>query len=160
MMLVLSLALLTVAPDAYAAEINAALKDTADVWPVPTTLVRAVIRQESAFNPRAVSVVGAKGLMQLMPETAVKVGVAEKELFTPARNILAGVRLLATLLKYYGGDVVSALVAYNSGPKAGGTRVPDNGETPGYVLGILGFWRDYEAQLKAAASAPALKSRK
>jgi soluble lytic murein transglycosylase-like protein len=130
-------------PPLWEAEIAAALLDTAEVWPVPPALVRALIRQESANNPRAVSPVGAKGLMQLMPATALKVGVAEKELFTPARNILAGVRLLATLLRHYRGDVVSALVAYNSGPKAPAV-VPANGETPDYVARILLYWRELD----------------
>lgn len=147
--LLLSLAAAPLAPaPLYEAEIAAAIADVAAVWPVPPALVRAVIRTESAFNPRAVSHAGAKGLMQLMPETAKKVGVAESDLFTPAKNILAGVRLLAALLKHYAGDVVSALVAYNSGPKAP-TRVPDNGETPAYVTRILTFWRDYDPSLPA-----------
>jgi len=135
-------------PPPYEAEIAAAIADVAEVWPVPPALVRAVIRTESAFNPRAVSRVGAKGLMQLMPETATKVGVADADLFTPAKNILAGVRLLAALLKHYEGDVVSALVAYNSGPKSP-AHVPENGETPEYVTRILTFWRDYDPTLPA-----------
>lgn len=146
-MLSASLALFVAAsppPPLWDAEIKAAIADVADVWPVPPALVRAVIRQESANNPRAVSPAGAKGLMQLMPATALKVGVAEKELFTPARNILAGVRLLAALLKHYEGDVVSALVAYNSGPKTK-AQVPSNGETPEYVTRILTYWRELDA---------------
>lgn len=143
-------------PQPYEAEISAAIVDVASTWPVPPALVRAVIRQESAFNPRAVSPVGAKGLMQLMPETAAKVGVAEKELFKPGPNILAGVRLLAALLKHYAGDVVSALVGYNSGPKTP-TVVPTNGETPAYVTGILRFWREYDPAV-APPRAPARTS--
>lgn len=141
------------APPPYEAEITAAIADVAEVWPVPPALVRAVIRTESAFNPRAVSRVGAKGLMQLMPETATKVGVADADLFTPAKNILAGVRLLAALLKHYEGDVVSALVAYNSGPKTP-AHVPENGETPAYVARILTFWREYDPSLPAPAKKP------
>lgn len=133
----------------YDAEISTAINDVREVWPVPPALVRAVIRTESAFNPRAVSHVGAKGLMQLMPETALRVGIAESELFTPAKNILGGVRLLAALLKHYKGDVVSALVAYNSGPKASGI-VPSNGETPAYVLRILQFWSEYDPSIAPA----------
>jgi len=157
----LALLLCVAAPVAQApfeVEIAAAIADVSEVWPVPPALVRAVIRTESAFNPRAVSRVGAKGLMQLMPETAAKVGVAEKDLFTPAQNILAGVRLLAALLKHYAGDVVSALVAYNSGPKAP-AHVPDNGETPAYVTRILTFWRDYDPSLPALPKKDASKPR-
>jgi soluble lytic murein transglycosylase-like protein len=132
-------------PPLFEAEIQAAIADVAEVWPVPRALVRAVIHTESAFNARAVSRVGAVGLMQVMPATAAKVGVDAKRLFVPADNILAGVRLLAALLKYYEGDVVAALIAYNSGPKAKAARVPDNGETPAYVLRILERWRHYAA---------------
>lgn len=144
--LALALAASPPPPPLWDAEIKAAVADVADVWPVPPALVRAIIRQESANNPRAVSTAGAKGLMQLMPATAVKVGVAEKELFTPARNILAGVRLLAALLKHYEGDVVSALVAYNSGPKTK-AQVPSNGETPEYVTRILTYWRELDGSV-------------
>ncbi len=148
-MLTLALSLLAASPPApvlWQAEISAAIVDVADVWPVPPALVRAVIRQESANNPRAVSPVGARGLMQVMPATAAKVGVPADELFVPSRNILAGVRLLAALLKHYRGDVVSALVAYNSGPKAP-AAVPANGETPEYVARILGYWREYDTSI-------------
>ncbi len=134
-------------PPVYEAEIQSAVAEVAEVWPVPATLVRAVIRQESGFNPKAVSPAGARGLMQIMPATAIKVGVAESDLFIPARNILAGVRLLAALLKHYSGDVVSALVAYNSGPQKPAV-LPDNGETPDYVARILRFWAEFEPQLK------------
>lgn len=148
MTLLLALCALSASPPApYETEINQAVADVAGVWPVPPALVRAVIRQESGFNPKAVSRVGARGLMQVMPETAAKVGVGESELFTPAGNVLAGVRLLAALLKHYQGDVVSALVAYNSGPKSA-TVVPENGETPDYVVRILRFWAEYDPQVR------------
>ena len=143
----------------YEAEVSAAIEDVRDVWPVPPALVRAVIRTESAFNPRAVSHAGAKGLMQLMPETAARVGIAERDLFVPARNILGGVRLMAALLKHYRGDVISALVAYNSGPKASGV-VPSNGETPAYVLRILQFWREYDPASGPGAKTSSTRSAK
>ena len=128
----------------FEAEILAAVGDVAGVYPVPVSLVRAVIRQESSFNPAAVSPVGAVGLMQVMPFNAVKLGVAEKDLARPATNILAGVRLLAVLLRHYRGDVIAALVAYNSGPKPLEV-LPLNGETPEYVLRILRYWKEYQA---------------
>jgi soluble lytic murein transglycosylase-like protein len=143
-MLLSFLALIAAAPPPFEAEIAAAVDDVADVWPVPPALVRAVIRQESAGDPKAVSPAGARGLMQLMPETALKVGVDPRLLHQPGPNILAGVRLLAALLRYYAGDVVSALVAYNSGPKAPAV-VPSNAETPAYVLRILAYWRRYDS---------------
>ena len=136
---------LTAAPAfAFEAEVHAALVETADIYPIPKSLVVAVIIVESSFNPRAVSRAGAKGLMQLMPLTARRVGVAEQELFDPRRNIFGGVRLLAVLLRHYDGDVVSALVAYNSRPRRMFAPVPRNGETPEYVFRVLATVRQLE----------------
>ena len=133
-------------PLPFEAEIEAAIADVADVYPLPKTLVAAVIKQESAFKPKAKSHCGAMGLMQLMPYNAVKMGLKnESQLWEPRLNILAGCRLLAALLQHYEGDVVSALVAYNSGPKTK-KKVPANGETPDYVVKILKFWKQYEKQ--------------
>lgn len=145
----LLLTLLLAAAPGFEEEIRVAIADVATVYPVPTSLVRAVIRQESAFNPAAVSPMGALGLMQVMPFNATRLGVREADLARPATNILAGVRLLAVLLKHYRGDVIAALVAYNSGPKPPEV-LPLNGETPGYVLNILRFWKEY----RAAEAAP------
>ena len=123
--------------------VDAALAQTRGLFPVPKALVFAVMRQESAFDPRAVSRAGARGLMQLMPATAAKVGLRAEELFEPALNILGGVRLLAALLRFYSGDVVSALVGYNAHPRAASAPVPQNGETPEYCRRVLGFFEAY-----------------
>ncbi len=100
-------------------------------------LVRAVIQQESGGNPRSESVVGARGLMQLMPETAKGLGVQDS--FDPEQNIAGGTRYLAGLLKEFGGNLPHALAAYNAGPnavrKAGG--VPNFPETQNYVRKIM-----------------------
>ena len=79
----------------YAAEIAAAVAATGNIYPVPPERVRAVIRRESAFNPDALSPVGAVGLMQIMPFNATLLGVRAQELRRPRVNILAGTRLLA-----------------------------------------------------------------
>ncbi len=101
-------------------------------------LLRAVIRKESAFNPCAMSRAGAKGLMQLMPETAEMMEVADP--FDPEQNLRGGSRFLKMLLDRYGGDLSLALGAYNAGPsrvdKLG--RVPAIPETQNYVKTILG----------------------
>lgn len=133
-------------PSTYDAEITAAVRDVAEVWVVPPSLVKAVIRRESAFNPKAKSKVGAIGLMQVMPFNAERVGLSEKELWVPAKNILAGVRLLAVLLKHYRGDLISTLVAYNARPRRLFSALPKNGETPQYVWAVLRFYRAAEAQ--------------
>ena len=86
-------------------------------------LVRAIIEQESGFNPRAVGTSGEKGLMQLMPQMARAYGAEGRE-FDPETNIRAGIRLLADLFKQFNGDLVKVLTAYNAGPKAVGRIEP------------------------------------
>lgn len=86
-------------------------------------LVTALIREESAFAPTAVSSAGARGLMQLMPATATRVARGTDlpnppDLDTPGPNIALGTRYLATLHEQFGGNVVLTLAAYNAGPRA------------------------------------------
>lgn len=134
----------------YDSAIRRAIADVADIYPVPLSLVRAVIRTESAFRPDAVSAVGAIGLMQVMPFNAQRLGLeGPHQLYDPTLNILAGVRLLAVLLRHYQGDVIAALVAYNSGPRSL-LELPNNGETPAYVARILRTWRAYQDAEQAA----------
>ena len=113
------------------------IAEHADLHGVDANLVRAVIQAESDFNPRAVSVKGAMGLMQLMPETAERYGVLDA--FNPSQNIRAGVAYLKSLLVKYSQNVELALAAYNAGPgavkKYGGT-VPPYRETRKYVAKI------------------------
>lgn len=98
-----------------------------------SSLIRAVIHAESAFNPRATSKAGASGLMQLMPDTARQLGVAD--VWSASHNIAAGSAYLASLLQQFGGDQQLALAAYNAGPGAvsrfGG--VPPFAETKAYL---------------------------
>jgi hypothetical protein len=113
------------------------IEDAAKQNSLDPKLLRAVIGQESAFRPCAVSVKGAQGLMQLMPETAAELGVANP--FDPKQNLDGGSRFLKQLLAKYKGDLPLALGAYNAGPKtvddSGG--VPDLQETREYVDAIL-----------------------
>ena len=104
---------------------------------VRTDLVRAVVQVESAYNPNARSPKGAKGLMQLMPATALRFGVANP--YNPAENVRAGVAYLRQLLNRYGNNEKLALAAYNAGPGAVdkyGENVPPYRETQNYVLRI------------------------
>jgi len=104
---------------------------------VEARLVRAVIDQESAGRPCALSAKGAEGLMQLMPATAEELDVEDP--FDPRQNVEAGARLLKSLLERYKNDPTLALGAYNAGPErvdqAGG--VPAIPETTDYVTAIL-----------------------
>ena len=102
------------------------IEQNAAVHGVSPHLVRAVIQQESGFNPRAVSHKGAMGLMQLMPATATELGVNDP--YDPSENIRAGVAYLKGLLVRFKDDVKLALAAYNAGP----TAVTKYGDIPPY----------------------------
>jgi Transglycosylase SLT domain len=123
-------------------------------------LITSVIHAESGFNPHAVSPKGAQGLMQLMPQTAAKLGV--NNAFDTKANVDGGTRYLRELLERYNFDLVKALAAYNAGPlrveQYGG--VPPYRETQAYVARVVReFNRKKLAQKKAAAKTPARQHR-
>jgi hypothetical protein len=103
---------------------------------VDADLLFSVIAAESNFKPGVVSRRGARGLMQLLPSTATRLGV--KDIFDPAQNIDAGTRYLRDLLALYRGDLALTLAAYNAGPGAVQRygRVPPYNETIVYVRAI------------------------
>jgi len=126
---------------AYARDIN----EAAARYAVPERLIWAVIRAESGFEPRAVSRRGARGLMQLMPETAAILGV--RDVFDPHENIDAGARHLRALIERFSHDLRLAVAAYNAGEKAvlRYGSVPPYRETQQYVTRVLRF---YDAPVK------------
>ncbi len=115
----------------------------ANTYQLDKSLIKAVIKAESNFNPRAVSHAGAEGLMQLMPATAKGLGVTNS--FNPEQNIMAGSRFLKGLLNRYRGDLDKALAAYNWGPgnvdKKGTTSLPR--ETRLYLVKVKEYMSSY-----------------
>lgn len=109
---------------------------------VDVSLIRAVIKVESNFNPHAVSHAGARGLMQLMPATARSLGVSDS--FDPEQNVMGGTRFLKDMLRRYNGDVDAALAAYNWGPGNVDKR-PDRlpRETRDYLVRVKQLYASY-----------------
>ncbi len=120
----------------YQDQVIEAAKDTQ----LDPALIHAVITAESNYNPNAVSNKGAQGLMQLMPGTARRYGVKEKEIRLPDRNIKAGAQYLADLIRMFDGDLSLALAGYNAGENVVvryGRKVPPYAETQAYVPRVL-----------------------
>ena len=116
-------------------------------YKVDADLITSVIAAESNFDPKAISPKNARGLMQLLPETAARLGV--QNIFDPKENIDAGTRYLSELLKKYGGDLSLALAAYNAGPERVQERVPPIAETISYVRRVK---RNYDQSKSNAAA--------
>jgi soluble lytic murein transglycosylase-like protein len=114
---------------------------------VDAALVHAVISAESGYNAGALSKAGARGLMQLMPDTAKRYGV--HNVMDPAENISGGVKYLRDLMVLFDGNMELAVAAYNAGENAvirNGHRIPPYAETVQYVPKVLGFYRKFQTR--------------
>lgn len=122
-----------------------AIVEAASLYQLPQELIRAVIKVESDYDPRAVSRAGAQGLMQLMPETALRMQIRDS--FDPRLNILAGTRYLRILANTFNGDLQLTVAAYNAGEGAvarhGG--IPPYEETQLYVTKVLRYYQRYRS---------------
>ena len=111
---------------------------------IPEPFIRAVIRVESDYDPRVVSIAGAQGLMQLMPATAKRMGCANA--FDPHQNIMGGTRYLRHLANLFNGDMVLTIAGYHAGE--GAVRkyngVPPYTSTHGYIKKVLKFYYNYK----------------
>jgi soluble lytic murein transglycosylase-like protein len=128
-------------------DVKSVVAAASDKHLIDADLIDSVIRAESGFNPRAVSPKGARGLMQLMPGTAAKLGVQDP--FDAQANVDGGTRYLRELLDLYNYDLAKALAAYNAGPQRVEQYhgVPPYRETRAYVSNII---RDFNRKKVAA----------
>ncbi|HKR95000.1 MAG TPA: lytic transglycosylase domain-containing protein, partial [Candidatus Angelobacter sp.] len=140
-------------------DLDAVVREASSKNRLDPDFVNSVIKAESDFKVHAVSKKGAQGLMQLMPGTAAKLGVADS--FDPKANVEAGTAYLSTLLDLYHDDPIKALAAYNAGAYRVKqyNGVPPYRETRAYIAKIV---RDYNAkkraQMKAAAATATAKA--
>lgn len=116
------------------------IQSISEKYQVDPALVKAVIKAESNFNPAAISKKGARGLMQLMPQTASELNVRNS--FNPAENIEGGVRYIRYLLDIFDGNLSLSLAAYNAGPELVQRlgRIPSIRETQEYVKKVLSLY--------------------
>jgi soluble lytic murein transglycosylase-like protein len=122
---------------------------------VDAALIHAVISAESAYNPLARSTKGARGLMQLIPETGARYGATN--LLDPKQNIDAGTRYLKDLMAMFGNDLKLAIAAYNAGEGAVQRygAIPPYAETRSYVPKVLAYYKRYrDAAVKTAGRGP------
>jgi soluble lytic murein transglycosylase-like protein len=128
----------------------------ATLYQIPVELIRAVMKVESDYDARAVSRTGAQGLMQLMPETGLRMQV--RDAFDPRENIFGGTRYLRVLANTFNGDLELTIAAYNAGEGAvsryGG--IPPYEETQQYVVKVKQYYRRYRLSSDAVLASEAL----
>lgn len=134
---------------------DAWIREGARLYRLPEELIRAVIKCESDFDPRVVSPVGAHGLMQLMPATALRMQV--RDAFDPRENILGGSRYLRILANTFNGDLEMTVAGYNAGEAAvlRYQGIPPYPETQGYVTCVVSHYRAFKTARAELQTTPA-----
>jgi len=124
-------------------QFDALIQEFSDKYQIDFALIKAMIRVESGFNPQAVSRKGAKGLMQLMPDTAYRMNVSN--VFNPRENIDGGTRYFKYLLSLFNNDLRLSLAAYNAGENLISEirTIPPYRETVDYVRRVLSYYQTY-----------------
>jgi soluble lytic murein transglycosylase-like protein len=123
------------------------ITEASDLYLIPQALIKAVIKVESDFDPNVVSVAGAEGLMQLLPQTAERMKV--KDSFDPRQNILGGTKYLRTLANMFEGDLLLTIAAYHAGEgnviKYEG--IPPFKTTISYIKNILKYYVHFSSSI-------------
>jgi len=130
--------------EALRAKFTPLIAQVAREFELDESLLHAIITVESGYNPRAKSHAGAVGLMQLIPDTAVRFGV--RNIVDPLQNLRGGARYLRFLLAHFNHDLELVLAAYNAGENAvtqAGNRIPNYAETRAYVPSVLTHYQHY-----------------
>ena len=125
-------------------ELESVIRRASDKFDVDASLIRSVIKAESDFNPKATSVKGAMGLMQLMPETAKDMGV--ENAYDTEENVMGGTKYIKMLLDRYGGNIDLVLAAYNWG--MGNVEKKVN-SLPDETIQYINLVKSYQKQMKA-----------
>lgn len=128
-------------PDVY----NDIISRAASAFGVDHALIKAVIHAESCFDPNAVSIQGARGLMQIMPQNDASLNISNP--FDPSQNIMGGTRYLKRMLIRYNEKLALALAAYNAGPSAVDkyNKIPPYEETQTYVQRVMSLYSRYKS---------------
>jgi len=125
-------------------DVESIIQEASDTYDIPKALISAVIHTESSFRRDAVSVKGARGLMQLMPGTAQELGV--RNAFDPYENIMGGTKYLRLLMYRFDSNLDLVLAAYNAGPRTveeSGRQVPKSNLVRKYVFDVKRRYREY-----------------
>jgi soluble lytic murein transglycosylase-like protein len=136
---------------------SARIAEVASRYEVPEALIHAVVSVESAYDPNAISRAGAVGLMQLMPATARRYGVADRR--NPTANLAGGTRYLRDLLERFDSDLELALAGYNAGENAVekfGNKIPPFDETQNYVRKVLELYSRQSAEFSEGVQSTSL----